>query len=165
MEIENKKMDCKQISKDKKKILCGNGFWFLSLTWGILLSLIGFVIGLVLVICGVKPKRIGWFVYFEVGENWGGFELGGLFVVNKGADKELIEHELGHGVQNIMFGMFMIFIVCIPSMVRYWWRRIRRKMGCPEEKLKSYNSFWVERSASELGAKTCEKWGFWEREE
>ena len=68
MEIENEKMDCK-ISKDKKKILCGIGFWFLSLTWGILLSLIGFMIGLVLVICGVKPKRIGWFVYFEVGED------------------------------------------------------------------------------------------------
>ena len=80
------------------------GFWFLSWTWGIIMTLLGAIIGLALMITGHKPHRFRYLIYFEVGENWGGFECGCFFVCNKNASLHTKQHESGHGIQNIIFG-------------------------------------------------------------
>ena len=82
-------------------------FWLLSLTWGALMTLCGGVVALALLVTGHKPKRFHYLIYFEVGSGWGGFELGAFFVVNKNPSLHILQHESGHGLQNIMLGVFM----------------------------------------------------------
>lgn len=101
------------------------GFWVISCTWGIIMTLIGAITALILLICGYKPKRHGPCIYFEVGESWGGVELGAFFLVNKNPLESTKHHEMGHGFQNLIFGPLMPFIVCLPSALRYHVRNYR----------------------------------------
>ena len=57
-------------------------FWFLSFTWGLPMTLIGCFVALVLILTKHKPKKWLYSYYFEVGKNWGGFEMGPFFVYN-----------------------------------------------------------------------------------
>lgn len=127
-------------------------FWLLSLTWGALMTLCGGVVALALLVTGHKPKRFHYLIYFEVGSGWGGFELGAFFVVNKTPSLHILQHESGHGLQNIMLGVFMPFIVSIPSCIRYWWReyKIRKGLG---NTLPPYDRIWFEGWATRLGEK------------
>ena len=50
-------------------------------------------------------------------------EDNGLFFVERSAARETILHEAGHGIQNLLLGPLMPFVVCIPSALRYWMRR------------------------------------------
>lgn len=71
------------------------GFYIASFTWGLPMTLVGCIVALCLLIAGCKPHRFHHFIYFEVGEFWGGFECGCFFVVNKGATLALKQHEAG----------------------------------------------------------------------
>lgn len=136
------------------KVIRAIGFYFISFTWGIIMSLIGAIIALGLLITGHRPHRFHYFIYFEVGENWGGFECGCFFVTNKNPSLSMKQHESGHGLQNLMFGPLMPFIVSIPSAVRYWYREIVVRAGRKRyEDLPSYYSIWFEGQASKLGEK------------
>lgn len=97
-------------------------FWILSCTWGILMTLLGLIVALGLLIAGQKPHKFGYGFYFEVGHNWGGLEIGPVFLVQKNALLSLKQHEAGHGIQNIWFGPLMPFLISIPSAIRYWLR-------------------------------------------
>ena len=103
-----------------KKILSYTVYWILQCTWGIIMTFIGAVAALGLIITGHKPKHMGPTVYFEVGEGWGGMELGGFFLCSKNSSMHTKYHECGHGIQNIIWGPLMPFVVCIPSAARYW---------------------------------------------
>ena len=126
-------------------------FYVLSFTWGIILTLIGLVVAAVLLCAGKKPKKWGWCYYFEVGEGWGGLELGIIFLTSKNPSVHTRNHEFGHAIQNCYFGPLMPFIVCIPSAVRYWYRRIRRAKGLPNKT--AYDDIWFEGQATRLGTK------------
>lgn len=129
-------------------------FWIVSCTWGILMALFGVLVSLSLLLSGHKPKIFHYLVYFEVGENWGGFEAGPFFVVNKVAELTIKQHEAGHGLQNIMLGPFMPFFICIPSAIRYWYRKIIVKTGRKKASdLPPYDSIWFEGWATQLGKK------------
>ncbi|EOZ2853465.1 hypothetical protein ACQQ4G_003151 [Listeria monocytogenes] len=131
-----------------KKVL----FWVASFTWGLPLTLFGSLVAIILLIAGYKPKRFHWFIYFEVGEDWGGFE-GGMFIITcKNPHKTLLQHEAGHGIQNIMFGFLMPFIVSIPSAIRYWYRTISYDNKGLKPKT-DYYDIWFEKQANELGQK------------
>ena len=91
------------------------GFYILSFTWGIVMSLIGALIILILLIAGQKPKLFHGRIYIEIGKGWGGCELGCFFLCSKGSSLSLKQHESGHGIQNILFGPFTPFLVSIPS--------------------------------------------------
>lgn len=136
------------------KIVKGIFFWVLSLTWGLPMTLFGAVCAFVMLITGHKPHRFHYLVYFEVGEGWGGFEAGGFFFVNKSSSQHIKRHESGHGLQNILLGVFMPFLVSIPSMVRYWYREILVRTGkkCYHD-LPDYDSIWFEGWATRLGEK------------
>lgn len=126
-------------------------YWILSLTWGCIMTLIGLIVSLVLICCGFKPKRFGYTFYFEVGENWGGLELGAIFIVNKNPSLHIKCHEHGHGLQNCIFGPLEVFIG-IASAARYHWRNFIKKHN-PQKVLPPYDSIWFEGQATELGTK------------
>lgn len=129
-------------------------FWILSLTWGLPMTLVGIVCALALLITGHKPKRFHYFIYLEVGEGWGGFEAGCFFFCSKNSSLHLKQHEAGHGIQNIILGPLMPFIVSIPSAVRYWYREIVVRTGRKKySDLPPYDSIWFEGWATSLGEK------------
>lgn len=137
----------------KKKII-GFCFWVLSLTWGLPMTLCGALVAAALVVTGHKPRMFHHLVYFEVGRGWGGFGCGAFFVVNRGAGLHLKQHEAGHGIQNIILGVFMPFVVSIPSAIRYWYREYLVKSGKKRySELPSYDSMWFEGWATALGEK------------
>ena len=100
------------------RVLKAVGFWVASCTWGLLITAAGALVALALLVTGHKPHRFHYLVYFEVGSGWGGFNLGGFFVVGRDTSLSTKRHESGHGLQNIMLGVFMPFLVSIPSAIR-----------------------------------------------
>jgi hypothetical protein len=133
-------------------------FYLLSFTWGLPMTLIGCVVAIVLLMLGYKPKKWGYCYYFEVGKNWGGIELGLIFIVNQNALSSIKSHELGHSQQNCMLGFLMPFLVCIPSATRYWYREYLVRSGKKKYfELPDYDSVWFESQASTLGTKFI-KW-------
>lgn len=134
------------------KALKGILFWVASCTWGVIMTLIGAIVAIVLLVTGHKPHRFHYLIYFEVGSGWGGVELGAFFVVSRDASLHTKQHESGHGLQNIMLGVFMPFVICIPSAIRYWWRHFQIKKGRGAT-LPPYDSIWFEGWATRLGEK------------
>jgi hypothetical protein len=126
-------------------------FWILSWTWGFIMTLIGSIVFIVLRIAGHKPYRnqYGW--AFEIGENWGGVEIGPYCIVNKNPSQHTLDHEFGHALQNCYLGPYMPFI-SLASAARYWWReyltQIKKKKYSD---LTPYDGIWFEGTATYLG--------------
>ena len=127
-------------------------FWLLSYTWGIIVTLIGTVVFAVLCALGYKPQRNIYGYAIEIGESWGGLEMGPFCLVNKNPSQRTLSHEFGHGIQNCYFGPFMIFI-SLASAVRYWYREyLIRVKGINYKDLPPYDSIWFEGSATRIGS-------------
>lgn len=129
-------------------------FYLLSFTWGILWTLLGLlVLPIVLLIFNKKvelltrQKRL--VVYIKDAGFGGGISLGIYSIVGSKSER-LIRHEIGHTIQNAWFGPLFIFIVGIPSMIRYRYRKIIKKRN-PEKVLPDYDSIWFEGQATKLG--------------
>ena len=131
------------------RILRTAGYWLVSLTWGSIMTLLGAVIALGMLLTGHRPRRLGPNVYFEVGRGWGGMEYGAFFFVERNAARETILHEAGHGIQNLLLGPLMPFVVCIPSALRYWLRR------CPTFRGRKIFSGVLFAFAAAVGAALC----------
>lgn len=137
--------------KNNRKIL------FLNHTWGIPMTLIGYGARLVFLCCGVKGSKRGFARVYKVGKGWGGLSLGTTIIVAKDcATNSTIAHEVGHGIQNAMYGIFTPFIVTIPSAIRYHYRRHLQKKGITPKT--SYDDIWFEGQATDLGMSYFE-WG------
>ncbi len=134
-------------------------FYILSYTWGILLTVVGWLVAGVLMLLGYKPKRWGGSHYFVVGKNWGGLSIGTTIVVSEYSNRaDILNHEFGHSVQNCYFGPFCLFLVTIPSFARACWREFVVWAGIKKRaELPDYYSIWFERTASELGEANFEK--------
>lgn len=128
-------------------------FYYLSFTWGIILSMIG----LLMIIPFLVTKRFGTYhgrIYGIFpscfGENWG-FEMGCFFFLAENMkDNDYIKrHECGHGIQNAVYGLFQI-VIQIWSFLRYWYREFKfyRKHKQPTTE---YDSIWFEHQATEWG--------------
>lgn len=130
-------------------------YYILNCTWGIILTFIGWVITLALLIVGKKPIPYHGVYYFPLKENWGGFEMGMMFIRDTTSTEHVSKHELGHTFQNAILGPFMIFLVSLPSVFRYWYRYLKfeRKGLTPTTE---YDNIWFEGSASEIGTKVVE---------
>lgn len=120
-------------------------YYLLACTWGILLTLPGVLITLVLLICGKKPIPYYGIYYFEIGASWGGLEMGLMFLRDTTSWNEVNRHELGHSYQNAILGPFMPFLVSIPSAIRYWYQRLKKGPHKP------YDAIWFEGSATDIG--------------
>ena len=127
-------------------------FYLLSFTWGIILTLYGCLVALVMLLLGKKPRRWAWTRYFILGKkSWGGMECGMIFLRDHGKSPFINAREFGHAVQNCFFGPLMIPLVTIPSSLRYWTRRLLKRLGHPPKK--DYYAIWFEAQASRLGLK------------
>ena len=93
-------------------------YWVWSCTWGIIMTAIGAVIALFLLIGGKRPKVFHYNVYFQFGRGWGGVNFGAFFFLSSTSPDSTKQHEAGHGLQNLMLGVFMPFVVALPSAVR-----------------------------------------------
>lgn len=134
-------------------------FYSLSFTWGIVLSLPGLFV-IAFSACFKKVHVFHGRLYAVWGENWGGFNLGCFFLCSKRAFEEdeygihTRAHECGHGIQNIIFGPLTVFIVTIPSIIRYWYREsVYRKNPQAYYELPEYDAIWFEGQASCWGMK------------
>lgn len=126
-------------------------FYLIQFTWGIIMNLIGLIVFLVLL-----PKQhftFGNSIVTKVGKNWGGVSLGIFVLVGQDCvTHHLLCHESGHGIQNLFMGPIFIFLVGIPSSIRYWYFELKyyRKGKSPKN---SYESIWFEGQATKLGEK------------
>lgn len=130
-------------------------FWVLSCTWGIILTTFGAIVALGCLLTGHKPhifaSRYVYFI-FENATGWG-FEGGPFFFLSRDAHyTSLMQHEAGHGLQNVVFGPLAPFLINIPSMIRFHYRNWVSKKH-PEKPLPDYYSIWFEAQASEWGMK------------
>lgn len=131
--------------------------YLLSLTWGAIMTIIGFVVALILITFMAKSIRISFYrgrmiIHFKY-RSFGGAGLG-LVIISSGREGNytLLDHEIGHSIQNCWYGPLFIFLVAIPSAIRYqMWdyldKKYRSKYGIP----KDYDSIWFEKQATELG--------------
>lgn len=128
------------------------GFYILSYTWGIITSLLGFLIAIpfffyCLYIDDISERK-GHCIYFKVGTGWGGFSLGPFCFICKNASIRTMEHEHGHSIQNCLYGPFMlIFSIC--SVFRYHYRNIMERLNKPCKT--KYDDFWFEGQATNWG--------------
>lgn len=122
----------------------------LNLTWGILGTLAGVIEMLVVLLLPKKKSfgRFNGFPYVMFGSNWGGLEgVLWFFVADDMGDEWTFhtkEHETGHSFQNAIYGPFAIFLIFIPSFIRYWIRMATHSSS-------EYDSVWFEGSATDLG--------------
>lgn len=126
-------------------------FWFLSWTWGFIMTFIGSLTFLVFKAFGYKPykNQYGWVI--EWGKSWGGLDIGPFTIINNNPSQHLLDHEFGHGLQNCYFGPFMP-LISIASAIRYWYREYLiqiKKMQYSE--LADYDDIWFEGTATYLG--------------
>ena len=126
-------------------------FYILSFTWGFIMSFIG-LLAIIPLACMKKVRVYHGRLCAAIGHRWGGVSLGCFFIASvEDIETEHIKaHESGHGIQNIMFGPFFIFLVSIPSAIRYWYRHIKyTKKGI--EPPTAYDDIWFEGMATKLG--------------
>jgi len=73
------------------------------------------------------------------------FSCGPFIFTTPDCDENTKRHETGHSVQSLWFGVLFHFVVSIPSICRFWYRRWKK---LPQEWY--YNS-WPENSAEKRG--------------
>lgn len=132
-------------------------FYVLAFTWGLPTVAFGLLVGLILILCGRRPKRYGWEWCFEFESIGWGLELGVLFIAPRDpmGEEDVHMHEHGHGIQNIYLGIFNPLVVFIPSVVRFWYREFRDLIGKPCTT--DYSDIWFEKSADESGKALIER--------
>lgn len=162
-----------------KKIL----YWFIQVTWGLPATLLGFFV-FIFVLIFKRPRwfhRNGYSFIVEFGDDWGGLSLGpfafcGSYVAGfdltqfdydknvfnkyyKLFDEEFFEHvrrhEYGHSIQNLMWGPLWLFVVGIPSVIRYNDRLNKQIRNIPIKT--EYDDIWFEGQATKLGKRYVDK--------
>lgn len=133
-----------------KKPMSRDTFWSLSLTWGIIMTAIGFITTKIfnLIGCKTEPNLYGYRTIF--GKDWGGLDLGPYCIVSENAGRHVHNHEFGHAVQNCFLGPLFPFVVAIPSACRYWHFQNETKKGNGAS-LPGYDDVWYEGQATKIG--------------
>lgn len=100
-------------------------FYVLSFTWALPTTLLGGVAALFLFIIGKKPEKWGPCFTFRITNGYG-LEMGLFFLSPKDYKSVHINcHEVGHQLQAcFILGPFQLFVVGIPSAIRYWLREM-----------------------------------------
>lgn len=135
-----------------KKIILAILFWVIQLTWGALLTIPGLIVSLICILLGGKVHKNGFSYIVEIGGNWGGLELGAIALCGKYSEtnkywfEHTRRHEFGHAVQHLILGPLQLFIVGIPSAIRYWYFRLT-----PHKLHQDYDYALIEYTASKWG--------------
>lgn len=151
-----------------KKIFLGSLYWLVQLTWGALLTIPGILVSLFCIIfLHGKAHKNGFSYIVEVGGNWGGINLGAVSLCGGYASKDskcynlkwfehTRRHEFGHSIQTLIFGPFQLFVVSIPSAIRYWYDVLDTKHIEERTSPLWYDSIWFEGTATRWGTKAVE---------
>ena len=135
-------------------------FYVLSFTWGLPMTLVGVVAAAVMLLLFRKPELCGHCIRFRIGNGWGGVSLGPTIITDNQSESEITYHEHGHAIQNTLYGFFMPVLVCIPSMIRYWYREyLVRVKGERYSSLTPYDDIWFEGQATKFGTEFMENLG------
>lgn len=127
-------------------------FYFLSLTWGLPITLVGLLVALVLRVAGYKPQKYGYCLHFSIGKTWGGCSLGMVILTGTKTTEDTKMHEHGHALQNCYWGILFPFVIAIPSAARYLYRAYLIKSGKTTKKpLADYDAIWFEGDATRRG--------------
>lgn len=78
-----------------------------------------------------------------------GMSLGNFILTGKNPEASLLRHEYGHTIQSIFLGPFYLLVVGLPSLL--WASIIKSAWALGYLNELDYDSFYVERSATELG--------------
>ncbi len=133
-------------------------FLILSFTWGLLWTIIGALIYLGFRV--FARKRITAVGYkqgrkaLKVKGSFGAISLGLFIVLDEYLydDLEVVNHELGHTIQNAWFGPLFIPLIAIPSGIRaLFWDKIQDRYYKKHGKYKDYYGIWFEKQATVLG--------------
>lgn len=127
-------------------------FYLLSFIWGFPMTSVGCFVAMILIFMGCKPTKYGYCCCFQIGENWGGLNLGPVFVTSRNASIHTKNHEHGHAHQNCIFGWTFPFVIGIPSAIRYWYRELL--VGSKKKtysQLPDYDAVWYEGRATKIG--------------
>jgi len=131
-------------------------FYILSFTWGALASVVGLIVMLPFLVTGqvqADHGRIYGIFPKAFGSSWG-FAVGCFFFTSYDCafDENIVHHEEGHGIQNIIWGPLMLFVITIPSVIRFWYRELKyyRKGLQPKT---AYEDIWFEAQATRWGDK------------
>ena len=73
------------------------------------------------------------------------FSTGPVIVTCDGAQDDILLHETGHSKQSIYLGIFYHIVISIPSVCRFWYKRIFKKSQ------EWYKSGYPENWADKLG--------------
>lgn len=124
-------------------------YYLLQFTWGLPMNIAGLIVAGIMMLCGKRPVRYGYGWCFEREGDWG-LELG-IFFIAPPTSTHTKNHELGHGIQNIYFGPLTVFIVSLPSVFRFQWRKLMTKLGKPPKT--RYDDAWFEGQATKTGTR------------
>lgn len=126
--------------------------YLLLFTWDLPVTIVGWIIALCVMMGGHKPEKYHGCAWLLFGDNWGGLSCGNVLFVadNMGAGwtKHTKHHEFGHTCQASILGIFWVFLVAIPSAIRYWTQIFERKHN---KVCTPYDAIWFEGSASDIG--------------
>ena len=154
------------------KKLAAIAYWFVHLTWGILTFIPAVFVAIFMLLTNADASIFGFSICFATPylNELGAFSLGPIICIPKSYQTTALkQHEHGHGIQTLMFGPLMLFIVSFPSLIRAGYRnwkanKMRTKWRNGEITLDEYATWlknrpgyydiWFESQASELG----EKW-------
>ncbi|MBQ4290119.1 MAG: hypothetical protein II719_02880 [Clostridia bacterium] len=124
-------------------------FLLLSLSWGLPTTLLGAAAAGILFCAGHRPVRYGWVrAFFLPGIDWG-LELGLFFIAPESGRLRICDHEFGHALQNCVLGPFNLGVVTVPSVLRFWYRRLRERSHKPLRT--AYDAAWFEGTATASG--------------
>ena len=123
-------------------------YYLLQFTWGFVINFFGALTAAALILCGHKPEKHGYNWYFRITKG-SGFSMGIFVIAPKEPTEHLIRHEHGHSIQNIYMGPFVLTMVYLPSVTRFWWREYQMYKGLPLTT--NYDDAWFEGQASATG--------------
>jgi hypothetical protein len=136
-------------------------YYILNYTWGIIPNLIA-AIFIAPIFSAIFHKDLktetcyGRWVFIG-GANWGGLSMGNFIFMSKAAAKgtRTLRHEIGHSIQNALWGPAWLFVIGIPSFTRCCYRTTPAYLNHPE-KHTDYDSIWFEGQATTWGTKYVE---------
>lgn len=125
-------------------------YYILSFTWGIIGTIIGYLVALILLPFGRIVNSGFGFRYFEFKRRttWG-FSIGTMSFVGKDSRTTTLYHEYGHTVHNAIFGPLVFIFVSLPSLFRFWYLRLL--VSKRKDITYKYDNVWFEGTATSIG--------------
>lgn len=137
-------------------------YYLIHWTWGIVENIIGSILLIIFLCTGAKISKYRNAIQVQTKFNWGGsFEMGMFFFLGKNC-QSTIPHEYGHTIQVLWWGPLFLFVIALPSAIRYWYREIIYKTD--KEKyynLPEYDAIWFEGQASDIGKRASNNEWSW----